>query len=87
MGNGNLLETEFAGDFCHGLFVRGKTEAVHQHDSDSMDSGCACVGQHLAGLREIERRFDGTVRQHAFVEFGDARIQQLRLDDVAGEYF
>ena len=58
---------------------------MHQHDCDSIDVRRTGFRKHFAHLHFVERLFHHTVGQHALVNLGDARIEQLGLDDVSRE--
>ena len=70
---------------CDLALVLGIAVGVHEDDGDGLEAlllGARELGAH--GL-EVRRGLDGSVGEDAFVDFDDARIELLRLDDIAGE--
>ena len=60
---------------------------VHEHDRHRADA--VRLGRAEIALHRVEngRALDRAVGAHALVHFGDALVQHVRLDDVAGENF
>ena len=85
MAGGDLLEAELARQRCDPLFVVAVAVSMHQDDGDSVDAvlfGALKLGAHRV---KIERALHGAVGAHPLVDFDDALVQHVGLDDVLGE--
>ncbi len=85
MADRHLREAELARQRRHLALVLGIAVGVHEHDGhrgDAVGLGRFEIAAHRA---EIGRALHRAVGAHALVHFGDALVQHVGLDDMAGE--
>ncbi len=87
MAGGDLLEAELARQRRNPLFVVAVAVGVHQDDGDGVDAVKLRARKFGAHRIEIERAFHCAVGAHPLVDFDDALVQHVGLDDVLGEDF
>jgi hypothetical protein len=81
----HLRETHRARQRRHLALVLGKPVGVHEHDRHRRDAVRLGRFQIAPHRREIGCALHHAVGAHALVHFGDALVQHVGLDDVAGE--
>ena len=81
----HLLEAERAGDRADNALVRRIAPGMHEHDRDSVVTLASRLRERGAHALRIRSRLNRSVGEHALVDLDDARIELLRLYDVARE--
>ena len=83
----NLRETHFSRECGDAFLVFWKAVGVDEYDCDRFNTvglGSLQIGTHR---RQVGLLFHGAVGTHPLVNFGDALVEHVGLDDVAGENF
>jgi hypothetical protein len=81
----DLRKAHVAGEFRHLLLMLGVTVGVHEDDRDRVDAVGLRGGKRAACALKVKTAFHRAVGADAFVDFRDALIKHVGLDDVAGE--
>ena len=83
----NLRKAHLARERGHAFFMIGVAVGMHENDRDRLDAiGLGCL-QIRAHRREIGLALDRAVGAHALIDFNDALVEHVRLDDVPGKNF
>jgi hypothetical protein len=82
MADRHLRKPGVAREPCDHRFVRRILPRMHEHDRERRVAIALQRGERLPDAQLVRLDLDGSVRAHAFVDFLDARVEQLRQDDL-----
>ncbi len=85
MADGDLRKAHVTGNGSGSTFVVGESPGMEEHDGHRCGAGFLNGRQCGAHFPFVERRLHRAVRQHAFVDLGDAGIELFGQDDLLGE--